>query len=150
MMSHDSHDGPDGPARTLWAYGYQLLPPVARDRLGGMQAILDAGHDEAWARARVWEGRFVNGDHITHILVVSGTPSQDHDINRRLEAELSRLAAGYSVSASLEVSHDAPRRSGDDRFPGPGFLTRPHAAPSPERVPSPFGRRSGGISSRGT
>lgn len=103
MMTHQRHDRPIGP---LWAYGYQLVPPIRRDRLTGMRAILDAGHTEARARAQVWEGRFVNGDRITHILVVSGTPAQDRDINRRLEAELRRLDAGYSVSLSAEVARD--------------------------------------------
>ncbi|MDT8341098.1 MAG: hypothetical protein RQ751_06260 [Longimicrobiales bacterium] len=109
----------DGPARALWAYGYQLAPPVARNRLESMQAILDSGQAEARERAEVWEGRFINGDHITHILIVSGTPAQDREINHRLEAELEQLEAGYSVSASLKVVHDARRRSGDARLPGP-------------------------------
>jgi hypothetical protein len=99
VTNHGNH----GPARALWAYGYELAPPVARDRLGGMQAILDAGHAAACEGARVWEGRFINGHHITHILVVSDTPAQDGDINRRLEAELTRLEAGYSVSLSLGI-----------------------------------------------
>lgn len=116
MISHDRHDGP---ARALWAYGYRLAPPVARDRLGGMQAILDAGHAEARETAQIWEGRFINGDHITDILVVSGTPAQDRDINRRLEAELVRLETGYSVSVSLEVANDPRSRSGEDRSPVP-------------------------------
>lgn len=118
MVTHHRHNGS---TRALWAYGYQLAPPVARDRLGGMQAILDAGHAEARERAQVWEGRFINGDHITHILVVSGTPAQDLDINRRLEAELMRLETVYSMSVSVEIVHDARRRSGENRVPGPAF-----------------------------
>ncbi|MDT8369651.1 MAG: hypothetical protein RQ745_10625 [Longimicrobiales bacterium] len=108
-----------GPDRVLWAYGYELAPPVARDRLGSMQAVLDAGHTEARKTSEIWEGRFINGDYITHILVVSDTPAQDLDINRRVEAELTRLDAGYSVSASLEVVHDAKRKAGGDPFPKP-------------------------------
>lgn len=95
-----------GPPRSLWAYGYELAPPVARDRLGALQAVLDAGHSEAALAAGVWEGRFINGDRITHILVVSDSPAQDGDINRRLEAELRRLEAAYSVSLSLEIVDD--------------------------------------------
>lgn len=112
---------PDGPGKPLWAYGYLLAPPVERKRLKGMQAILDAGHDEALDESEVWEGRFINGDQITHILVVSDTPAQDRDINRRLEAELTRLDAGYSVSASLEVLHPPAPRSGRRRSPDPPF-----------------------------
>ncbi len=98
------------PVRSLWVYGYELEPPVLRDRLGGIQDVLDAGHSEAELAGRIWEGRFVNGEHITHILVVSGSPAQDLDVNHRLEAELARLEAGFSVTTSLEVEH--PRRRG--------------------------------------
>lgn len=94
------------PPKSLWAYGYELAPPVARARIGGLQAVLDAGHSEAALTTAIWEGRFINGDRITHILVVSDSPAQDADINRRLEAELRRLDAGYSVSVSLEVVPD--------------------------------------------
>lgn len=102
------NDKYDVPARSLWLYGYELAPPVLRDRMGGIQDVLDVGRSEAERAGRIWEGRFVNGDHITHILVVSGTPAQDLDVNHRLEAELARLDAGFSVTASLEVQH--PRR----------------------------------------
>lgn len=107
----------DDERTSLWAYGYELTPPVARNRLKGVQAILDDGHHEARGRAQVWEGRFVNGEYITHILVVSGTPARDRGINRRLEAELNRLHAAFSVSAPVEVGH--PRRHPDRGTAGP-------------------------------
>lgn len=110
MMIDERHDDT---ARALWAYGYELAPPVARDRLGGVQAALDLGHREAELASRIWEGRLINGNDITHILVVSGTPAQDLDVNRELEAELKRLEAGFSVTASLAVG-------GDPRTPRPG------------------------------
>jgi hypothetical protein len=50
--------------RALWAYGYELAPPVARDRMGGIQSVLDEGHSEAELASQTWEGRFVNGDRI--------------------------------------------------------------------------------------
>lgn len=93
------------PPRALWAYGYTLAPPVTRTRLGGIQAVLDAGHSDAALAAEIWEGRFVNGDEITHILIVSDDPAQDLDVNHRLEAELLRIGAGFSRTASLEVVH---------------------------------------------
>lgn len=106
MMIHEKQNGP---GRSLWAYGYELAPPVARDRMGGIQAVLDAGHSEAELAGRIWEGRFVNGENITHILVVCSGPARDLDVNRRLEAELVRLEAGFSVTASLEVGHGRRR-----------------------------------------
>ena len=99
------------PPRPLWAYGYELTPPVRRIRMTGIQGVLDEGHSKAALAGRVWEGRFVNGDDVTHILVVCGTPAQDLEVNRKLEAELARLEAAFSVTASLEVVHgpDPPR-----------------------------------------
>jgi hypothetical protein len=84
-----------------------------------MQEILEAGHTEARTRSEVWEGRFINGEYITHILVVSDSPIQDGGINRRLEAELKRLEARFSVSRPVEVERDPGRRSGGPR-PPPG------------------------------
>lgn len=108
----------DDPRRILWAYGYELAPPVARDRLEGVQAVLDGGHAEAGLTAAIWEGRFINGDHVTHILVVSDTPAQDLDVNRRLEAELVRLEAAFSVTPPLKVRH-RPRRAASRHRPDP-------------------------------
>jgi hypothetical protein len=120
MVNQDRDNGQtpdDSTNRPLWAYGYALAPPVARDRLAVMQTILDAGRAEARTRSEVWEGRFINGDYITHILVVSGSPDQKREINRRLEAELNRLAAVFSVSRSVEVERDPGRPFGGGRFP---------------------------------
>lgn len=121
----------DIPTRALWAYGYELAPPVARDRLGGVQAVLDEGHSEAELAARIWEGRFVNGGDITHILVVSGTPAQDLDVNRRLEAELVRLEARFSITPPLEVVNRRRRRSSP---PSPSSPSSPSPS-SPDRPP---------------
>lgn len=79
--------------------------------MGGIQAVLDEGHSEAELAGQVWKGRFVNGEEITHILVVCGTPAQDLEVNRRLEAELGRMEAPFSVTASLQVIHGPPRPS---------------------------------------
>lgn len=97
------------PGRALWAYGYELAPPVERDRMGGIQSVLDEGHLQAKLASQTWEGRFVNGDHITHILVVCDSPHQGLKVNRNLEAELVRLEAGFSVTAPLEVVHGPQR-----------------------------------------
>lgn len=108
MMINEKHNGPTS---ALWAYGYELAPAVARDRMGGVQTVLDWGRTEAEFAGRIWEGRFVNGAYITHILVVCDAPAQDLDVNCRLEAELLRLKAGFSVTAPLEVGHGRRRPS---------------------------------------
>lgn len=43
----------------------------------------------------------------THILIVSDGPERNHSINRRLEAELGRLGAAFSVTEPLEVADHA-------------------------------------------
>lgn len=116
MMIHEKQNVP---SRSLWAYGYELAPPVARDRLAGIQAVLDAGHSEAELVGRIWDGRFINGEYITHILVVCSSPARDLNVNRRLEAELVRLEAGFSVTAPLEVGHGRRRPPSQDRPSGP-------------------------------
>jgi len=87
--------------RTLWAYGYQLVPPIARDRMGPMEALLDDGHANALLAELTWEGRLINGDGITHILVVSDRPDQDLEVNRLMEAELNRLEAPFAMTAAV-------------------------------------------------
>lgn len=118
MMMHEKQNPL---SRSLWAYGYELAPPVARVRMVGVQAVLDAGHSEAELAGRIWEGRFVNGEYITHILVVCSDPARDLDVNRRLEAELVRLEAGFSLTASLEVGHGRRHPPSQDRPVGPAL-----------------------------
>jgi hypothetical protein len=42
-------------------------------------------------------------ERITHILVVSDSPEQDHEANRRLESELKGLKAKFSISAPMQL-----------------------------------------------
>lgn len=89
--------------RDIWTYGYVLVPPIAHDRMGPMEALLEGGHAKARLAALTWEGRLINGDDITHILVVSDRPDQDLEINQQLEAELDRLEAPFAITAPLAV-----------------------------------------------
>lgn len=114
MMTQDRRRTPPRP---LWAYGYELKPPVRRTRLKGIKSVLDTGHSDALLAGQVWEARFVNGDDITHILIVCGTPAQDLEVNRRLEAELARMKAGFTMTSSLEILHGPRRRSSDNGSP---------------------------------
>ena len=107
--------------REIWAYGYWFVPPIALHRTGTMEALLDDGHAKARLAAHTWEGRLINGDGITHILVVSDTPDQDLEVNQLLEAELNRLDAPFAITAAIAIG----RHSG---LPG-GALNR---TPPPE------------------
>jgi len=92
------------PPREVWAYGYQISPPLGRDRLGMIENLVDEEHTNAKLGARTWQGRLVVEEQVTHILVVSDSPDQDLEVNRRLEAELTRLEAPFSVTASVAVA----------------------------------------------
>jgi hypothetical protein len=91
------------PRRPIWTYGYIFTPPIARSRIGPMEALLLDGHRSARLVSHTWEGRLVNGDFITHLLVVCDTPKQDLEINRLLEAELLRLEAPFALTASVAL-----------------------------------------------
>ncbi|MFN2571812.1 MAG: hypothetical protein ABR537_09415 [Gemmatimonadales bacterium] len=86
-----------------WAYVYQLSPPQLADRLLTVQQLLDEENAHAQMSGRTWSGRVVVEEQITHILVVSDSPEQDHAGNRKLEAELKGLQATFSLSAPLEL-----------------------------------------------
>jgi hypothetical protein len=92
--------------KTLWAYAYQMVPPQAESRLHTIKTLLDHERSDARVGAGTWESRCVVEQRITHILVVSDSPDQDREINRRLEAELKELKAGFSITASMPVLDD--------------------------------------------
>jgi len=91
------------PAQTIWAYSYEFIPPQPEVRLRAVKALLDQEHLEATGGARKWEGRLLVAHEVTHILVVSDSPDQDRDVNRRLSAALRSLDAGYSMTVPLAV-----------------------------------------------
>jgi len=102
-----------------WAYAYQMVPPQPSSRLGTIRTLL---HDEtvvAHGGARTWAGRLVLGRHTTHILIVSDAPGRSGPINRRLEAELERLEAEFSVTEPLALAEsEEPRpNAGEDGGP---------------------------------
>jgi hypothetical protein len=98
-------------SKTRWAYAYRIVPPQAQDRLRAIQTLLDREHSEARRGARTWEGRFVHEEQITHILVVSDSPDQDREVNRRLGVALNELKAGFLLTAPMAVADDAPHAS---------------------------------------
>jgi hypothetical protein len=87
----------------VWAYSYEILPPQALDRLTRTLQVLEDGHSAAGLAGRKWEGRLVTDDLVTHILVVSDSPDQQREVNRRLEAELRKVGAGFSMTLPLAV-----------------------------------------------
>lgn len=107
----------------MWAYAYEIVPPQATDRLHMIKTLLDRERSEAQRGARIWAGRFVTEEQVTHILVVSDSPDQAGEVNRSIEAELTALRAEFSVTAPMSVADgDAPD--------GPGAVEPPSEAES--------------------
>jgi len=94
------------PAKPVWAYAYQILPPQAEDRLHTIKTLLDKENADAQRTARTWAGRVVVEQQVTHILVVSDTPELNHAVNRRLEAQLKELNAGFSMTVPIAVADE--------------------------------------------
>jgi hypothetical protein len=92
-----------GSKKNLWAYSYKIVPPQPEARLAAINALLDRERADAKDRARTWESRVVVEEHVTHILVVSDSPEQDLEVNRRVEAGLRELRAGFSVTAPMAL-----------------------------------------------
>jgi hypothetical protein len=93
--------------RMLWAYAYQMVPPQPASRLGTLRTLLQDETVGARGGDRTWSGRLVLERRATHILIVSDGPGRNHSINRRLEAELERLGAPFSVTEPLVVAGPA-------------------------------------------
>jgi hypothetical protein len=104
-----SNGEPSTGPTTNWAYAYELTPPQAEERLRGVKTLLEDAHRDAKQGARTWEGRLVQEQLITHILVVSDNPDQDTDVNRRLAAELRNLEAGFFVTLAMAVPDQLTR-----------------------------------------
>lgn len=96
----------DPAPKPMWAYAYQIVPPQSEGRLAAVKALLDREHTRAKASAHTFEGRFVHEQQITHLLVVTDSPEQNGEANKRLEAALAKLQAGFVLTAPLAVTDD--------------------------------------------
>ncbi len=95
----------DRPPRTgtTWAYGYEISPAMSPDRLAVIQRLLEEENSTARFETRTWQGRFVTEEKVTHILVVSDSPDQQREINRRLEKEFGKLKTGFSLTPATSI-----------------------------------------------
>jgi hypothetical protein len=94
---------PESSVKPVWAYAYELSPPQTAERLRTIQSLLDDADAAARRDAYTWVGRVVSEERVTHILVVSDSPEQNHDGNRRLETALKELGAGFTISTPLAL-----------------------------------------------
>jgi hypothetical protein len=91
------------PMNRLWAYAYEIMPPLLPTRLGTIRALLREAAATARTANRRWSGRLVLESDATHILIVTDVMGRHYPINLRLEAELLRLQATFSVTEPLAV-----------------------------------------------
>jgi hypothetical protein len=94
------------PGKSVWAYGYEIVPPQFPAGLGALRSLVDEERADADQEVRTWQCRFVFEPQITHILVVSDSPRQDLEFNRRLEAQLRELQVAFSLTAPMEVQRE--------------------------------------------
>lgn len=90
-------------AKTFWTYGYEMIPPYREDRMTTIRAFLDRESDQAKREDRTWTARWMTERRVTHLLIVSGNPELDIEVNRKLEAELRTLGIGFLATVPLPV-----------------------------------------------
>jgi hypothetical protein len=90
-------------AQAVWAYSYEIDPPQPEDKLRRVRAMLEKEHLHATEGARMWEGRFVRENRVTHILVVTDSPDQSREINLSIERQLKAIDAGFALTVPIEV-----------------------------------------------
>jgi hypothetical protein len=86
-------------------YAYEIVPPQPSRRLDRIRALLEGENLAAMSEPGAWAGRLILEQRVVHILIVSDTPVRNREINLKLEAELERLNADFSVTEPLAVSN---------------------------------------------
>jgi len=91
-----------------WVYAYQIEPPQSDGRFAKVKTLLRRAHVTARRAARMWAGRVVLQARVTHIMIVSDSPSRRRAVNRALEAQLKRQGVRFSVGEPV-LLQVAPR-----------------------------------------
>jgi hypothetical protein len=86
------------PAPGRWVYAYELDPPQPEPRFRKIRALLRRAQLSARRGGRLWTGRVVLDTTITHILVVTDSPGQVHQVDRAIEAELQHLKVDFALT----------------------------------------------------
>jgi hypothetical protein len=92
-----------GAAQPRWVYSYQIEPPEAHTRFTKIKSLLASAHAAAARATRMWTGRIVVEMRVSHILIVSDSPSRQRAVNRALEAELKRLRLRFLVNEPVAL-----------------------------------------------
>jgi len=84
-------------------YAYQLEPPQPDTRFHKIKVLLGKAHVAARRAARMWAGRIVVETRVSHILIVSDSPSRQRAVNRALEKELKRMGLRFMVNEPVPL-----------------------------------------------
>jgi hypothetical protein len=82
-----------------------MVAPHPDGIIANIRGVLNRQNAEAARDGRTWTARLVT-TRLIHVLVVSASPEQNVDINRRLEADLAALGVQYLMTAPMRVSDD--------------------------------------------
>ena len=97
-------EGEGSSGRTLWAYGYEMIPPHRQQGMAALRGLLAREHGDAEREARTWTARLITEQRVTHVLIVSDSPELDREINQKLETELQALGVDYFVTVPIPVA----------------------------------------------
>jgi hypothetical protein len=89
----------------LWVYAYTIVPAQPSRRFDTIRALLEGENLAALSGLGAWAGRLILEQKVVHILIVSDTPVRNREINCKLEVELDRLNAAFSVTEPLAVAN---------------------------------------------
>lgn len=92
-----------GSAAAHWVYAYQIEPPQPDAQFNKIKLLLRRAHFTAGRAARMWAGRVVLQTQVSHILIVSDSPSRQRAVNRALEAQLKLLGVNFLVSEPVPL-----------------------------------------------
>lgn len=95
-------------AEPRWVYAYQLEPRQPDTRFHKVKALLGKAHVAARRAARMWAGRVVVETRVSHILIVSDSPSRQRAVNRALEKELKLLGLRFVVNEPVPLPAEGP------------------------------------------
>ena len=95
-------------AQRHWVYAYQIEPPHPDTRFSRVKVLLGKAHLAARRAARMWTARVVVETRVSHILIVSDSPSRLRAVNRALERELKRLGLRFLVNEPVPVPVPVP------------------------------------------
>ena len=102
----DAGKGTPSAEKTLWVYGYEMIPPQHEQQMTAIRELLDLENNEAKRTARTWTARLVTRPQATHVMIVSTSPELDLEINRKLEAELRALGGEFVVTVPMPIRAD--------------------------------------------